>query len=93
MPFNGPIIIAAAGLGSRLGHGKPKALIEVGGRTVIERMLTDCLSDEKDIRVVVGFQEQEVIDHVRSIRPDVIFVRNPDFRDGAARRSLPSPRK
>jgi GTP:adenosylcobinamide-phosphate guanylyltransferase len=88
MPFNGPIVIAAAGLGSRLGHGRPKALVEVGGCSVISRLFNDCLKDEKDIRVVVGFQEQDVIDHVRALRPDVIFVRNPDFRDGSARRSF-----
>lgn len=88
MPFNGPIVIAAAGLGSRLGYGRPKALVEIEGRTMIERLLTGCLADEKDIRIVVGYQEQDVIDHVRNLRPDVIFVRNPDYRDGAARRSF-----
>jgi len=88
MPFNGPIVIAAAGLGSRLGQGKPKALVEVDGRTIIDRLLTGCLADEADIRIVVGYQEQDLIEHVRNIRPDVIFVRNPDYRDGASRRSL-----
>ena len=88
MPFNGPIIIAAAGIGSRLGQGRPKALLNIGGRTVIERLLTGCLKDEKDIRIVVGFQEQDLIEHVKEIRRDVIYVRNPDYRDGSTRRSF-----
>ena len=88
MPFNGPIVIAAAGVGSRLGLGKPKALVEVEGRTIIERLLTGCLADEKDVRMVVGYQEQDLMEHVRAIRPDVIFIRNPDYRDGASRRSI-----
>jgi choline kinase len=88
MPSHLPVVIAAAGLGSRLGQGKPKALVEVGGRSIIERMLTDCLADEKDIRVVVGFHEQAVIQHVLGIRQDIIFIRNPDYRDSSASHSF-----
>jgi choline kinase len=87
MPSNLPIIIAAAGLGSRLGHGKPKTLVEVGGRTIMDRLLKDCLADEHDIRIVVGYHEQDVINHALSIRNDIIFIRNPDFRDSTASHS------
>ena len=87
MPSNLPIVIAAAGLGSRLGHGKPKTLVEVGGRTIMERLLNDCLADEKDIRIVVGYQEQDVVNHALSIRKDIIFIRNPDYRDSTASHS------
>ncbi|MHB8872549.1 MAG: NTP transferase domain-containing protein [Myxococcaceae bacterium] len=72
-------MIAAAGLGSRLGLGRPKCLLEIGERSLLHHQL-DLLKDVPDVRVVVGFAEQAVIDAVRPIRPDVIFVRNAAFR-------------
>jgi len=79
MPAVEHAVIAAAGLGSRLGHGKPKALVEVGGAPLIHHQLR-LLAEVPDIRVVVGFNEQAVIDTVRAVRQDVVFVRNPAFR-------------
>ena len=72
-------IIAAAGLGSRLGHGIPKCLVEIGGRTIIERQL-EALSMIPYVRIVVGYMEHAVMDVVSRIKKDVIFVRNPSFR-------------
>ncbi|NTE85649.1 NTP transferase domain-containing protein [Agrobacterium rubi] len=72
-------VIAAAGLGSRLGHGKPKCLVEVEGVKILRHLL-HLLSDVEDVRVVVGFEEKEVINEIRKIRPDVMVVRNPGFR-------------
>lgn len=72
-------IIAAAGLGSRLGHGIPKCLVEIGGRAIIERQL-EALSAIPYVRIVVGYMEHAVMDVVSRIRKDVIFVRNPSFR-------------
>lgn len=80
MPSIERVVIAAAGLGSRLGHGIPKCLVEVNGQTVIERQLK-LLAPIGDIRVVVGYMEQAVIDAVRRINEDVIFVRNPRYRE------------
>ena len=40
----------------------------------------DLLKDIPDIRIVVGFMEEELIEHVRSIHPNVTFIRNPDYR-------------
>jgi len=71
-------VIAAAGLGSRLGAATPKCLVKIDGVTLIERQL-DLLRDVPEVRVIVGFREQDVMDLVSSIRPDVVFVRNPDF--------------
>ena len=56
----------------------PKCLVRIDGRSIIDRQL-DLLRDVREVRVVVGFKEVEVIEHVSAIRPDVIFVRNPDF--------------
>ncbi len=72
-------VIAAAGLGSRLGMGKPKCLIEFSGTTILEHQL-GLLRDVEDVRVVVGFEEERVTALVKEIRSDVIIVRNPAYR-------------
>ncbi len=71
-------IVSCAGLGTRLGLDIPKCLLEIHGRTIIDRQL-ELLKNIEDVRVVVGFKEQLVIEHVRTVRPDVVFVRNPDY--------------
>lgn len=71
-------VIAAAGLGSRLGLGRTKCLLELNNRPLISYLL-DLLKDVEDIRIVVGFQEHEVMDAVLRYRKDVTFVRNPEY--------------
>lgn len=71
-------VVSAAGFGSRLGRDVPKALVPVAGRPIIDHQL-DLLRDVPDVRIVVGFREEEVVRHVRALRPDAVFVRNPDF--------------
>lgn len=73
------VVIAAAGMGTRLGAGKPKCLVEVCGRTLVEYQL-DLLRNVPNVYMVVGFREYDVINFVSKIRRDVIFVRNPDFQ-------------
>ena len=73
------VVIAAAGLGSRLGHGKPKCLVKINGVSVLAHLM-HLLADVPDVRVVVGFLEAEVIDELSRIRPDAIVVRNPAYR-------------
>lgn len=72
------VVIAAAGMGSRLNGGVPKAIYEVGGRSMISRQL-DLLDDFKDVRIVVGYKEDEVVREVLKRRSDVVFVRNPNY--------------
>jgi choline kinase len=72
-------VIAAAGLGSRLGQGRPKCLVEVHGRTILSQQL-DLLRDVPDVRIVVGFEEEAVTEAARALRPDVVIVRNPMYR-------------
>ncbi len=72
-------VIAAAGLGSRLGHGKPKCLVRIDGVSVLAHLM-QLVADVPDVRVVVGFMESEVIDELARVRPDAIVVRNPAFR-------------
>ena len=78
--FSRTIIISCAGMGNRLGLGKTKALIEIEGKPLIIRQL-EMLTNENDIRVVVGYQAEQVIDVVNSYRQDVIFVFNHDYRN------------
>lgn len=73
-------VIAAAGLGSRLGRGKPKCLVEFDGITILQHLLS-LLEDVENVRVVVGFMETQVIAEVARLRRDVVIVRNPDFRN------------
>jgi choline kinase len=80
-------VITAAGLGSRLGLDIPKCLVPVAGRRIIEHMLP-LLTEIPDVRVVVGFRELEVIDVVRRIRPDALFVRNHDYATTSVSHSL-----
>lgn len=66
-------------MGSRMGLGMPKCLIEVGGRPIIAHLL-DRLVRVEDVRVVVGFEAAKVIARVKDLRRDVTFVVNPSFR-------------
>ena len=72
-------VISMAGLGSRLGFNTTKGLVKVGEKRIIDYQL-ELLKDIEDIRIVVGFQEYEVMNYVTKIRDDVTFVRNPNFR-------------
>jgi choline kinase len=72
-------VIAAAGLGSRLGHGKPKCLVKIDGVSVLAHLLT-LVEHVPDVRVVVGFMEADVIEELARLRPDAVAVRNPSFR-------------
>lgn len=65
----------------------PKCLVQVGGRAIIDHQL-ELLREIAEVRVVVGFMEERVIEHVRKLRPDVIFVRNPSYRSTSTLQSL-----
>lgn len=80
MAISRTIIISCAGMGNRLGMGTTKALVEVDGKPLIIRHL-EMLKDETDIRVVVGYQAEQVIDVVRRYRDDIMFVFNHDYRN------------
>lgn len=79
MPVVEHAVVAAAGMGSRMGLGVPKCLIEVGGRPLIAHLL-DRLAGVEDVRVVVGFEAAKVIDRIKALRRDVTFVVNPSHR-------------
>ncbi len=75
-------VILAAGNGTRLGPltaDRPKALLDVGGRTLIDRQL-DALhaSGVRDVTVVVGHQEARLRRHLGR---SVTYVRNERYRE------------
>ena len=74
------VIISCAGMGSRLGFGCTKALVEVEGKSLLARHL-ELLAEEEDIRVVVGHQSERVIEEAGKYRRDVKFVFNHRYRE------------
>ena len=81
------IIICCAGMGTRLGIGTTKALINVYGKSLIERQL-ELTKDIDDVRVVVGYQAKKVIDKVNSIRKDIMFAFNYEYQTTGEAESL-----
>lgn len=80
MTFSRTVIISCAGMGNRLGLGTTKALIEVDGKPLIIRQL-EYLKNESDIRIVIGYQAEKVIEVVNQYRKDILFVFNHDFKN------------
>ncbi len=80
MRFSRTVIISCAGMGNRLGLGMTKALLEVDGKPLIIRHLEN-LKEERDIRIVVGYQSEKVIDTVNRYRKDILFVFNHDYKN------------
>ena len=72
------VIISCAGIGFRLGLSKTKALISINGKSLIAWQL-DLFKDIEDVRIVVGFQANDVINEVLQYRKDVIFVYNHSY--------------
>lgn len=81
-------VIAAAGLGSRLGLGYPKCMLELGGITLLTRMIRMLEPHVSCIHVVIGYREDLIIDHCARYHPQVVLVRNPEFRTTNTAQSL-----
>lgn len=73
------IIISCAGMGTRLGIGMPKALVDVVGKPLIIRQL-EMMEEYEDIRIVVGYQAEKVMEVVKAYRKDIMFVFNYDYK-------------
>ncbi len=80
MAVSRTVIISCAGMGNRLGLGSTKALVDIDGKPLIISHL-EMLEEERDIRVVVGYQAEKVIDVVRKYREDILFVFNRRYRE------------
>lgn len=69
------VVISCAGIGSRLGLGLTKALVQINGSSLISWQLK-MFKDVEDLRLVIGFQGGEIIEEVLKYRKDVIFCYN-----------------
>lgn len=74
-------VIAAAGLGSRLGHGLPKCMLEIGGKPLLTRLIETLRPLIPRIHVVIGYREEMIIDLCAREHRDVVLVRNPKYRE------------
>ena len=72
MSVSKTIVISCAGMGTRLGIGTTKALIDIEGKPLILRQL-ELLKDFDDIRIVVGYQMEKVIEVVNNYRKDILL--------------------
>ena len=72
------VVISCAGIGSRLGLGLTKALVQINGGSLISWQLK-LFRNVEDLRLVIGFQGSEIIEEVRKYRDDVIFCYNQKY--------------
>jgi choline kinase len=85
-------IILAAGVGRRLGlegedgEPKPKVLLELGGRSLLQRhLLLLEQAGVSSVTIVVGYRAEELLSALAASGTclDVTTVFNPDFREGS----------
>jgi len=69
------VVISCAGIGSRLGLGLTKALVQINGGSLISWQLK-LFKDVEDLRIVIGFQGGEIIEEVLKYRQNVVFCYN-----------------
>ncbi|MDR2651047.1 MAG: NTP transferase domain-containing protein [Prevotellaceae bacterium] len=75
MPSTKSVILSCAGIGSRLGLGQTKALININGKSLIAWQL-EMFKNVEDLRIVIGYQANDIVNEVLKYRDDVIFVYN-----------------
>ncbi len=79
-------LILAAGTGQRLGRDHPKCLLQIGGRTLLERHLLFLRAmGVAEVRVAVGFRASEVECEIERTKAQrwARSVYNPDYRRGS----------
>ena len=86
-PKQTTVIICAAGMGTRLGIGTTKALVDIDGVPLILRQL-ELLNEFDDIRIVAGFQAEKLIQVVKGYRKDIMFVFNYQYETTGVADSL-----
>lgn len=87
MKIDRTVVICTAGCGSRLDFGKNKSLVDICGKPLIIRQM-EMLDAIEDIRIVVGFQADEVMATVQQYRRDVQFIVNANWESTGTAGSL-----
>ena len=81
------VIICCAGMGTRLGIGLPKALVDIDNKPLIIHLL-ELFDEFEDVRVVVGYQAEKIIEVVNKYRKDIMFTFNYDYKTTGPAASL-----
>jgi CTP:molybdopterin cytidylyltransferase MocA len=81
-------VIAAAGLGSRLGLGMPKCMIPINKIPILARMIRMLEGYVDTVVVVTGYREELVLEYCQIHFRDVVIARNPDFATTNTAQSL-----
>ncbi|MDE0389005.1 MAG: phosphocholine cytidylyltransferase family protein [Rhodospirillales bacterium] len=78
-------VILAAGVGRRLGHDKPKILLEFGGCTLLERHLAILAAlDVRDVVIGIGYEALAIERALGALgQTDVSTIYNPDYEQGS----------
>lgn len=72
-------VIAAAGLGSRLGLGMPKCMIPINRVPILGRAIGLLSAHVETIVVVAGYREEMVVEYCQQRYRNVVIARNPEF--------------
>ena len=82
-------VIAAGGIGSRMGAEKPKQYIKIGGKTIIEHTALK-FSDNKNIDKVIVLCPADWVDYTKDIfdDTDVIVISGGETRNETLMRAI-----
>ena len=72
------VLIVAAGTSSRL--GEPKQLLKIGNETLIQIAVKNALEISPDVRVVLGYKSNEIINKIVDF--PISIVVNPNYKEG-----------
>lgn len=79
------VIISCAGMGTRLGMDMPKCLVDLGNGITLLEMQLNQLKDVDDVRVVVGYKKELVIEKLKEINSNAkVYVNDNYMNTGTA---------
>lgn len=79
-------IVPAAGRGERLGADRPKAFVEVAGRTLLEHAVGALRDGGVDVVIVAA--PTDLLEKVKSLVPDALVVAGGEERQDSVRNAL-----
>jgi choline kinase len=79
-------VLLAAGRGKRIGHSSPKVLIDIAGKSLLERHLVNMQeAGITALTIVVGFEQQQIKDALAKLRTPlpIELLENPEYVRGS----------